>query len=443
MSLGVMLNPLNSSMIALALYSIQKDFGLPFATVSWLVTAFYLASMVGQPLMGRLGDMAGHKRLFMVGLAISFAAALGGALATSFAVVLLMRIGQSVGTSPLFPCANATVSRAYGARKGTWVAVMATVNSAMAALGPTIGGLAITFWSWQGIFVVNLPAIAIALFLCWRYYPKDPSPVRFNGAFLREMDLPGVLTFALTILALSAFILSWKGQVLWVLLAVGLIAGVAFILRERRTARPFIDLAVFPAHPMIGFTLGMNFLLNGFYYIIFFGLPLYLQTVAGLSPGKSGMVMFFCAGISMFVGPVVGRYSDRMGYAKVMAFGIAVLALSGLLFRTVFLGHGLAVMVLLMAFSGVAFGALNVTFQLALMDHTPHDYIGMTIGLMQSSRYLGAIAANIALAVAVKGTMTEAIFAHLLSLMLLSALLATALWALSRLHERRHAAAAD
>ncbi|MFM9414495.1 MFS transporter [Peptococcus simiae] len=436
LSLGVMLNPLNSSMIALALYSIQQDFALPLATVTWLVTAFYLASMVGQPLMGRLGDMAGHKRLFLFGLSLALLAALGGAWAPTFVFLLVMRIIQSLGTSPLFPCANATVNRVYEQEKGEMVALMATVNAAMAALGPSIGGLAIAWWSWQGIFLVNIPVILLALFLCWRFYPADETALRLDRRLLKEVDLPGVFFFTMTVLCLVGFILTLKDGGQWWILLTGLAALVFFWRRERRTAKPFIDLGLFRRYPMIGLSLVMNLLVNVYYYIIFFGLPLYLQTVMGFSAGKSGLIMLSCAGVSMLVGPPVGRYADRVGYERALAFGVLVLALTGVLFKVFFLGHGLGVIIALMAFSGLAYGALNVTVQLALMRHTPGDYTGMAIGLLQSSRYLGAIGSSVALAVMVHGDMTRGMFAGLLDMMMVAGLLLLALWALAR---RRHA----
>lgn len=432
LSLGVMLNPLNSSMIALALYSIQQAFSLPLATVTWLVTAFYLASMVGQPLMGRLGDMAGHKRLFLLGLSLAMLAAIGGAWAPTFAFLLLMRIVQSLGTSPLFPCANATVNRVYGDERGEIVALMATVNAAMAALGPSIGGLAIAWWSWQGIFLVNIPVILLALFLCWRFYPADNAALRLDRRLLKEVDLPGVFYFTMTVLCLVGFILTLKNGGQWWILFVGISALVFFWRREERTPKPFIDLRLFSRYPMIGLSLVMNLLVNAYYYTIFFGLPLYLQTVMGFTAGKSGLIMLSCAGVSMLVGPSVGRYADRVGYEKALAFGVLVLALTGVLFKAFFLGHGLVIIIALLALSGLAYGFLNVTLQLALMRHTPVSYIGMAVGLLQSSRYLGAIGASVALAVMVHGEMTSSIFAGLLNIMMVAGILLLALWTLAR-----------
>lgn len=100
---GTMLNPLNSSMISLALHSIQHEFHLSFTTVSWLISSFYLASAVAQPVTGKLGDLIGRKRLFLFGLILVAVSAIGAPFAPTFMTLLVMRLFQSVGSSAIYP----------------------------------------------------------------------------------------------------------------------------------------------------------------------------------------------------------------------------------------------------------------------------------------------------------------------------------------------------
>lgn len=103
---GTMLNPLNSSMISLALHSIQHEFHLSFTTVSWLISSFYLASAVAQPVTGKLGDLIGRKRLFLFGLILVAVSAIGAPFAPTFMTLLVMRLFQSVGSSAIYPLQN-------------------------------------------------------------------------------------------------------------------------------------------------------------------------------------------------------------------------------------------------------------------------------------------------------------------------------------------------
>ena len=110
---GAMLNPLNSSMIALALYSIQKDFGLSYLTVSWLISSFYLASAVAQPVAGKLGDLIGRKKMFLGGLILVAISAVGAPLAPAFAILVIMRLFQAVGSGSIYPAGMGMVRESY------------------------------------------------------------------------------------------------------------------------------------------------------------------------------------------------------------------------------------------------------------------------------------------------------------------------------------------
>ena len=119
---GAMLNPLNSSMIALALYSIQKDFGLSYLTVSWLISSFYLASAVAQPVAGKLGDLIGRKKMFLGGLILVAISAVGAPFAPAFAILIIMRLFQAVGSGSVYPAGMGMVRNHIRERQrsGAW-----------------------------------------------------------------------------------------------------------------------------------------------------------------------------------------------------------------------------------------------------------------------------------------------------------------------------------
>lgn len=136
---GTMLNPLNSSMISLALHSIQKEFELSFSTVSWLISSFYLASAVAQPVTGKLGDIIGRKKLFLFGLILVAVSALGAPLAPAFMVLLVMRLFQAIGSSAIYPSGVGLIRSHIHDRQASALAVLSIFASAMTALGPTVG----------------------------------------------------------------------------------------------------------------------------------------------------------------------------------------------------------------------------------------------------------------------------------------------------------------
>lgn len=132
---GTMLNPLNSSMISLALHSIQHEFHLSFTTVSWLISSFYLASAVAQPVTGKLGDMLGRKKLFLIGLLLVAVSAVGAPFAPTFMTLLIMRLFQSIGSSAIYPSGVGLIRSNIQEKQASALAVLSIFASAMTALG--------------------------------------------------------------------------------------------------------------------------------------------------------------------------------------------------------------------------------------------------------------------------------------------------------------------
>jgi MFS family permease len=135
---GTMLNPLNSSMISLALHSIQRDFHLSFTTVSWLISSFYLASAVAQPVTGKIGDLIGSKKTFLAGLVLVAISAFGAPLSSSFFMLIMMRLIQSIGSSAIYPAGVTLIRNHIHDNQASALAVLAIFASAMTSLGPTV-----------------------------------------------------------------------------------------------------------------------------------------------------------------------------------------------------------------------------------------------------------------------------------------------------------------
>nr|WGD91110.1 MFS transporter [Bacillus subtilis] len=170
---GTMLNPLNSSMISLALHSMQHEFHLSFTTVSWLISSFYLASAVAQPVTGKLGDLIGRKRLFLFGLILVAVSAIGAPFAPTFMTLLVMRLFQSVGSSAIYPSGVGLIRNHIHERQASALAVLSIFASAMTALGTDsrrvfdcMGRLV------PAIFIVNLPFIILSFLLGSVYVPE-------------------------------------------------------------------------------------------------------------------------------------------------------------------------------------------------------------------------------------------------------------------------------
>ncbi|WP_332238170.1 MFS transporter [Sporolactobacillus sp. KGMB 08714] len=405
---GTILNPLNSSMISLALRSIQDNYRLSFAAVSWLVSGFYLASAVGQPITGKLGDLVGRRKMFLIGLLIAAAASLGAPLAPTFLFLVLMRILQALGSSAVYPSGVAIIrSHVDHSKQASSLAILAIFASVMTAFGPTVGGFLIVWGGWQTIFTVNFPFILISFVLGILVIPKDvrDGAVRIKEV-LHRLDIPGICLFSAGIVCLLWFLLSLEEAVHYTAAAVGLFCFVLFARREWKTARPFVDLRLMKKNHALTLVYVLFILLNIINYCLFYGLPSYFQDALHLGLRLSGALMLFMSVASVLFSLLTGRWIDHSGTAAPIIAGAAATVGGSalLLFSAVNIPFWLIGGILLIM--GAGYGIGNVSLQAAMLEAAPREAAGTSTGLFQTCRYVGSILSTVVLGMIFGKTVT-------------------------------------
>ena len=395
---GAMLNPLNSSMIALAIPNIQKDFGLSYLTVSWLISSFYLASAVTQPIAGKLGDLLGKRNVFLGGLILVAISAMGAPLAPAFAILIIMRLFQAVGSGAIYPAGIGMVRDHIHERRGAALGFIALTMSAMAALGPTIGGFLIAWGDWPTIFLVNIPVLLVCFLLGWFVLPKDEMRQNLNlQELIRKIDLLGIVLFSVGVVGLLLFLLSLKATVNYVAGITGVISLLLFAWHELKTKIPFIDIRLFHSNRKLSLVFLQYLVLNFIYYSLFFGLPSYFQDGLHLSVGYSGMLMLFVTGMGIITTPLIGRWIDKSGVHIPIFMGNMLIVIGALLLWVFFDHVPVIVMALIVSLiaTGCSFG--NVTLQAAMLEASPANIVGVSTGLYQTFRHFGSILSAISL----------------------------------------------
>ncbi len=395
---GAMLNPLNSSMIALAIPNIQKDFGLSYLTVSWLISSFYLASAVTQPIAGKLGDLLGKRNVFLGGLILVAISAMGAPLAPAFAILIIMRLFQAVGSGAIYPAGIGMVRDHIHERRGAALSFIALTMSAMAALGPTIGGFLIAWGDWPTIFLVNIPVLLVCFLLGWFVLPKDEMRQNLNlQELIRKIDLLGIVLFSVGVVGLLLFLLSLKATVNYVAGITGVISLLLFAWHELKTKIPFIDIRLFHSNRKLSLVFLQYLVLNFIYYSLFFGLPSYFQDGLHLSVGYSGMLMLFVTGMGIITTPLIGRWIDKSGVHIPIFMGNMLIVIGALLLWVFFDHVPVIVMALIVSLiaTGCSFG--NVTLQAAMLEASPANIVGVSTGLYQTFRHFGSILSAISL----------------------------------------------
>ncbi|WP_026961335.1 MFS transporter [Alicyclobacillus herbarius] len=405
-ALGVLLNPLNSSMISVAIARFQLVFHLGFDTVSWLISTYYLASAIAQPMMGRLADLLGHKRMFLIGLGLVALSSVTAPFSPSFAWLIVFRLIQAVGSSVLYPAGMAMVRHQVQEGQAKALAFLAVFSSGAAAFGPTIGGVLLHWRDWPAIFTVNIPIIAIAFVLALWVLPRDRTTGFHLGQVLRSLDFPGIFLFAVAILGLLMFLLSLNGRLNLYAGMIGGLAAAGFVWRELKAEPPFIRIRLFAQNKVFLWVHIQFVVVNIIFYSFFFGMPTYLQEVRGFDAQQTGLLMLCLAGISVLVAPLTGRWVDRAGSRPGLLLSGVLMTCGALGMTTFHQTSPLVVLVIVLLILGVSNGLNNVGMQAALFASAPKEIIGAASGLFMTARYMGTIISSVLLGMVFAPTLT-------------------------------------
>jgi MFS family permease len=392
--LGTLLNPLNSSMIAVALVQIQRDFGVDVVDASWLISSFYLTSAVAQPVTGRLADRLGARRVFMAGLVLVGVAGALAPLSPGFGWVVVARVVLALGASACFPAALAILRQVAGGQPPPrTLAAVSIAGSTSAALGPVLGGALVLVAGWQAVFVVNVLVLAIGLPLALRWLPPDRQRLRdLDAPALRRLaDLPGIALFGVALSSALALLLSLGRQPTWWLAPVAAVAGVLFVLRELRHDEPIVDLRALVSDRRLIGVYAQYSAVNIVFYGVFFSVPIWLEDARGFSAGEAGLLMLPIAACGVLATPLAARLISRSGIRPALIAGAAALTAGTLLLLTIGDTTPIVVLVLVGAVLGIPNGFNNLGLQSAMYAAAPEDRVGAAAGIFQMSRFVGAV----------------------------------------------------
>ncbi|GAU06812.1 MFS transporter [Burkholderia stabilis] len=402
--LGTLLNALNSSMIAVALVSIQQAFNPQGAAheridTMWLVSGLYLATAVGQPTMGRLADRFGAKRIFCIGLAIVLIASALAPFAPSLGWLIASRVALGIGTSAAYPAGMAMIRtwsqrHANGATPTGGLGAISVAAQVAVAFGPPLGGALVQFAGWRAIFWINVPIVLLAFVLAWLWIPADVVPRgaqqgRTLRATLKELDLPGVALFILTLASLLLFLQSVSREPDWLLLVATLVLCPVLVRRERLAATPLIDIRMLSDNRALTSTYLRCVGTYAVFYAIFYALPMWLQEAKRLSAADAGLVMLPVAGIGTVATMFATRLAHRHGSRPVLIIGSAMLCVGSVVMSLLTSAMPVWSIVLLSIVFGVPNGFNNLGNQAALYQSAPHDRIGTASGLYRTAQYVG------------------------------------------------------
>ena len=395
--IGSALNPINSSMIATALVPIATSLHVSIGQTASLVTALYLASAIAQPTAGKVAEVFGARRVFLVGIVLVLLGGILGAAAQDLPMLLIARILIGLGTSCAYPTAMLLIQRraiAAGMENppGGVLGGLQIAGIATAALGLPIGGVLVDAAGWRWVFLVNVPVAVIALMAALIWIPRDPpQPAPKNAREVTSrIDLTGIIGFALAMTALLAFLFSIP-EPKWAMLGAAVALFAALTVWELRTEHPFVDVRLLVRNGALTRTY-LRFALIGLcVYVVLYGLTQWLEAGRGMSALGAGLLLLPTSLISGVVVAPISRRNLVRGPVIVAALASLVGA-AGVLSLT---SHTSVIwIVAITLLFGVALGTAASGNQIALYTQAPPDQLGVASGLFRTFGYVGSIASS-------------------------------------------------
>jgi EmrB/QacA subfamily drug resistance transporter len=403
---------LDVSIVNVALPSIGTSLHFSQDNLQWVITAYAITYGGFLLLAGRLADLFGRRRVFMIGVVIFTVASLFCGLAWSETVLIASRAVQGLGAAVITPSALSIVMTTFdeGAERNKALGIWGALGGGGAAVGVLAGGVLTTYLSWRWIFFVNVPVGALALVLTPRFVRESRAEVK------KSPDIAGAITVTAG-LALLVFAVSkapdhgWSSS--WTLsrLAIAVLLLLVFVVIEARTKDPLMPFSIFRIKTVAGANV-CGLLLGAITFANFFLLTLYVQQVLGYSAIKTGVTFVVTAGSAVLWAGLAQSLTTRLGVKPVLAAGFLAMT-AGAVYYTQISPHGSFASELLPGYLLIGFG-LPFTFipvSIAALAGVSYDEAGLASGLINTTQQIGG-----AVGIAVCASVSVSRFNHLIAL---------------------------
>ncbi|QQA41652.1 MDR family MFS transporter [Pelagovum pacificum] len=358
--------------------------------ITWVITAYLLASTIGAPIAGKLGDLYGRKIVIQVGIGVFMVGAVIGGLAQNMGMLVAGRAVQGFGGGGLIVVSMAVVADVLPAReRGKAQGLMGAMFGISTVIGPLIGGFLVQALSWHWIFFVNLPVGVLALIVLGVALDNPTKGIRHPIDYAGAVLLSVILASAVLVSNMGGTVYGWGSPQILALIALGLGAVAGFVIAERRAAEPILPPKLFTINTFlvvngVGFMVGMAM----FGTITF--LPLFLQVVKGLSPATSGMfltpMMAGLLGASMGAGLIMSRTGR---YKLLPILSTALLTVSMLGMSTLAADTPLWLIATMMVGVGLGLGPVFSIGVAAIQNAVPVTMLGVGTASANMFRLIG------------------------------------------------------
>jgi EmrB/QacA subfamily drug resistance transporter len=387
--LGMLLAALDQTIVATALPTIAGDLhGL--SHLSWVVTAYLLASTVSTPLWGKLGDLYGRKTFFEASIVIFLIGSALAGLSHTMLQLIAFRAIQGIGGGGLLTGAQTIVADVVPAReRGRYQGLFGSVFGVTSVLGPLIGGFFVDNLSWRWVFYVNIPIGVVALAVVAAVLPGHLRRAAHKIDYLGTVLLAGAATSLVLLTSLGGTTYAWASTPIYLMAAGAVVCGALFIWAESRAAEPVVPLhlfrnRIFSASSAVGFVVGFA-MFGAIAY-----LPQYMQIVKGVSPTVSGLRLLPLMAGLLTTSIISGRLVSRWGRYRIFPIvGTAVMTIGLYLLSRLGVDTGVWLSSLYMLVLGAGIGMSLQVLVVAVQNSVSYADLGAATGGATFFRSIG------------------------------------------------------
>ena len=398
-AIGASLNPLNSTMVAVALPALSDEFAASASSVTLtVVTAYLVVTLIAQVPAGSVADRMGYSRALGIGRLLFLVGALAGAVAPALWAVAVARVVMAVGGSLNIPTAMALVRVAVPEnRRGRAFGTLGAVLAGAAAIGPAVGAWMSSHFGWRTLFLINVPMIAASYAVQW-FGGRDVQPGITRPSSTNGFDWLGSVLIGATLVLLT-FATRATSPAAWWLAAAGVAGGLLLVWHERRVRSPVLRLALFVERTFVAGA-GVVATQNLAMYSLLLFVTFLFSSSSGPDP-QLGLAIIAMTATMAATSPVGGWLADRFGARLVVGAGglsgmLGVIGLMQLPPSSRALAVGLRLLLV-----GLGLGLSTGPAQAAALRSVPAMYSGVASATVSMLRYLGAVVGTVVISYAV------------------------------------------
>jgi len=385
--LASFLVPYTGSSITVALPAIAAQFNADAVTLGWITSAYIVSAALFIVPFGRLADILGRKKIFVLGVLIFTVASLASALATTAGILIAARFVQGIGGAMLFATSVAMVTQVYGPGERGWALgiTIATVYAGL-SIGPFLGGILTDHFGWPAIFLINVPLGLATITLTLKGVSHE-----WADATGERFDLFGSVVYGIMVFSaiFSMLLLPDPATGLWIFVAGCTLA--IFIRWEKRCSFPLLNLTLFSGNRTFLFSNIAAMINYGATFAVAVLLSLYLQYIRGFSAETTGLILVAQPVVQMIFSPLAGKLSDRIEPRIVATIGMAIttLGLSFFIFLTPITSlYAIIISLMVLGFGYALFSSPNTN---AIMSSVDIQYLGIASSMVATMRSLGQV----------------------------------------------------